>query len=66
MSETASGTVPSTGINKDKTIRYTLFFIVMILYTLPLPLPFLGWDGLTVMPIPGLDGYLFLLVIYFR
>jgi hypothetical protein len=53
-----------SGINKDKLIRYTLFFIVMGLYTLPLPIPMLGWEGVTVMPIPGLDSYLFLLVVH--
>jgi hypothetical protein len=53
-----------SGINKDKLIRYSLFFIVMALYTLPLPIPFIGWDGIKVMPVPGLDGYLFLLVIH--
>jgi hypothetical protein len=64
MSVTAASETPSSGISKDKVIRYSLFVIVMILYTLPLPLPFLGWDGLKVMPIPGLDGYLFLLVVH--
>jgi len=54
----------STGINKDKLIRYSLFFIVMGLYTLPLPIPLLGWEGIKVMPIPGLDSYLFLLVVH--
>ncbi|MEC9375841.1 MAG: hypothetical protein VYA80_05655, partial [Pseudomonadota bacterium] len=51
-------------IDLDKIIRYSLFFIVMGLYTLPLPIPFLGWEGLRVMPIPGLDSYLFLLVVH--
>jgi len=50
--------------NKDKIIRYGLFFIVMGLYTLPLPIPLLGWEGINVMPIPGLDSYLFLLVVH--
>ena len=66
MTETAAaaGSTQSSGLNKDKTIRYTLFVIVMILYTLPMPIPFIGWEGLTVMPVPGLDGYLFLLVVH--
>jgi len=55
---------PAEIINKDKLIRYTLVFIVMGLYTLPLPIPFIGWEGIKVMPIPGLDGYLFLLVVH--
>jgi len=54
----------ASGINKDKLIRYSLFFLVMGLYTLPLPIPFLGWEGVKVMPIPGLDSYLFLLVVH--
>jgi hypothetical protein len=54
----------TSGISKDKVIRYSLFFIVMGLYTLPLPIPLLGWEGVTVMPIPGLDSYLFLLVVH--
>ncbi len=62
MSEAA--TVETATINKDKVIRYSLFFIVMGLYTLPLPLPFLGWEGVKVMPVPGLDSYLFLLVVH--
>ena len=48
----------------DKLIRYSLFFIVMGLYTLPMPIPFLGWEGVKIMPIPGLDSYLFLLVVH--
>ena len=52
------------GISKDKLIRYSLFFIVMGLYTLPIPLPLLGWEGVKIMPIPGLDSYLFLLVVH--
>jgi hypothetical protein len=63
MTEAATQT-PTDSINKDKLIRYTLFFIVMGLYTLPLPIPFIGWEGIKVMPIPGLDGYLFLLVVH--
>ena len=51
-------------MTKDKIIRYSLFFIVMGLYTLPIPIPFLGWEGIKIMPIPGLDGYLFLLVVH--
>jgi len=54
----------SESVNKDKAIRYTLFVIVMVLYTLPLPIPFLGWEGVKVMPVPGLDSYLFLLVVH--
>ena len=54
----------NSGINKDKAIRYSLFVIVMVLYTLPLPIPFLGWEGVKVIPIPGLDSYLFLLVVH--
>lgn len=60
----ATAQAPAAGFNKDKAIRYSLFVIVMTLYTLPLPLPFLGWDGVKVMPIPGLDSYLFLLVVH--
>lgn len=65
MSDTAAteASVATAG-NTDKIIRYSLFFIVMALYTAPLPLPFLGWEGVTVMPIPGLDSYLFLLVVH--
>ncbi|MDP6616957.1 MAG: hypothetical protein QF790_07330, partial [Gammaproteobacteria bacterium] len=62
MNETAAAV--ATGFSKDKVIRYSLFVIFMVLYTLPIPIPALGWDGLTVMPIPGLDGYLFLLVVH--
>jgi len=47
----------------DKLIRYTLFFIVQGLYTVPLLSYFLGWD-FKVMPIPGLDGYILLLAIH--
>jgi hypothetical protein len=57
-------TANNSGMNKDKAIRYSLFVIVMVLYTLPLPIPFLGWEGVKVMPIPGLDSYLFLLVVH--
>jgi hypothetical protein len=64
MSDAAVSTSgPATG-NMDKIIRYGLFFIVMVLYTLPIPIPALGWEGVKVMPIPGLDGYLFLLVVH--
>lgn len=61
---TATAPAETGGLNKDKIIRYTLFVIVMALYTMPLPLPFLGWEGVKVMPIPGLDSYLFLLVVH--
>jgi hypothetical protein len=54
----------AAAVRKDKIIRYSLFFIVMALYTLPLPIPLLGWEGVKVMPIPGLDSYLFLLVVH--
>lgn len=65
MSDAATADSPArTGWNTDKIIRYSLFVIVMGLYTLPIPLPFLGWDGVKVMPIPGLDSYLFLLVVH--
>ena len=65
MNEAASTeTLASESISKDKLIRYSLFVIVMILYTLPMPIPFLGWEGVKVMPIPGLDSYLFLLVVH--
>jgi hypothetical protein len=57
-------TADQSGVNKDKAIRYTLFVIVMALYTLPLPIPFIGWEGVKVMPIPGLDSYIFLLVVH--
>jgi hypothetical protein len=62
----ASASAPATTSagNTDKIIRYSLFFIIMALYTAPIPIPLLGWEGLKVMPIPGLDGYLFLLVIH--
>ena len=60
----ATATANAAGFNKDKAIRYTLFFIVMGLYTAPLPIPLLGWEGVKVMPIPGLDSYLFLLVVH--
>jgi hypothetical protein len=63
MNQAAAQTAES-GINKDKAIRYSLFLIVMALYTLPMPIPFLGWEGIKVMPIPGLDSYLFLLVVH--
>ena len=63
MSE-AAAQAPSEGVNKDKIIRYSLFFIVMGLYTLPIPIPLIGWEGVKVMPIPGLDSYLFLLVVH--
>ena len=62
MNEAA--TTNTSGMNKDKAIRYSLLVIVMVLYTLPLPIPFLGWEGVKVMPIPGLDSYLFLLVVH--
>jgi hypothetical protein len=62
MNETTPNT--ATGNNKDKLIRYSLFFIVMGLYSLPMPIPLIGWEGVKVMPIPGLDGYLFLLVVH--
>ncbi len=48
----------------DKVIRYSLFCVVTLLYTLPIPLPFIGWEGVKVMPITGLDSYLFLLVVH--
>lgn len=65
MSEAAATQAQTTtGWTKDKIIRYTLFFIVMGLYTAPIPIPMLGWEGVKVMPIPGLDGYLFLLVVH--
>ena len=65
MNEAASTeTAAAASISKDKLIRYSLFVIVMILYTLPMPIPFLGWEGVKVMPIPGLDSYLFLLVVH--
>ncbi len=63
MSEAATQ-APAEGINKDKVIRYGLFFIVMGLYTLPLPIPLLGWEGVKVMPIPGLDNPVFLLAVH--
>jgi len=58
----AQGT-PNPGAS-DKIIRYSLFAVVTLLYTLPIPLPFIGWEGVKVMPIPGLDSYLFLLVVH--
>jgi hypothetical protein len=65
MSDTAATQASeATASNTDKIIRYSLFFIVMALYTAPLPIPFLGWEGVTVTPIPGLDSYLFLLVVH--
>ena len=65
MSEAAATDSAVTGgLNKDKVIRYSLFVIVMTLYTLPMPIPLLGWEGVKVMPIPGLDSYLFLLVVH--
>ncbi|MEJ2138468.1 MAG: hypothetical protein P8Y61_03285 [Gammaproteobacteria bacterium] len=65
MSEAAATDSAVTGgLNKDKVIRYSLFAIVMALYTLPMPIPLLGWEGVKVMPIPGLDSYLFLLVVH--
>ncbi|MBS93580.1 MAG: hypothetical protein CL799_03915 [Chromatiales bacterium] len=62
MNESAAAV--ATGINKDKVIRYSLFVIFMVLYTLPIPIPALGWEGWKIMPIPGLDSYLFLLVVH--
>ena len=65
MSDTAATQAgEATASNTDKIIRYSLFFIIMALYTAPLPIPFLGWEGVKVMPIPGLDSYLFLLVVH--
>jgi hypothetical protein len=60
----ATDSAVTGGLNKDKIIRYSLFVIVMTLYTLPMPIPLLGWEGVKVMPIPGLDSYLFLLVVH--
>ena len=60
----ATDSAVTGGLNKDKVIRYSLFVIVMTLYTLPMPIPLLGWEGVKVMPIPGLDSYLFLLVVH--
>ncbi|MGI9290170.1 MAG: hypothetical protein ACR2QG_02705 [Gammaproteobacteria bacterium] len=60
----STATAAATAGNNDKIIRYSLFFIVMGLYTLPMPIPLLGWDGVKIMPIPGLDSYLFLLVVH--
>jgi len=54
---------PQTGMS-DKTIRYGLFFIVMVLYTLPIPLPFIGWDGWKIMPPALIDNPVFLLVVH--
>ena len=62
MEDTAA--TQDSGLNIDKIVRYSLFFIIMALYTLPMPIPMLGWEGIKVMPIPGLDGYLFLLVVH--
>jgi hypothetical protein len=66
MQDTTStqASAADAGITTDKVVRYSLFFIIMVLYTLPLPIPFLGWEGVKVMPIPGLDSYLFLLVVH--
>jgi hypothetical protein len=64
MSDAAASAAPTEGFSKDKAIRYSLFVIVMVLYTLPIPIPFLDWPGVRVMPIPGLDSYLFLLVVH--
>ena len=65
MSDTAATQAgEATASNTDKIIRYSLFFIIMALYTLPIPIPALGWEGVKVMPIPGLDSYLFLLVVH--
>jgi len=61
---TATQDSAPAGLSTDKIVRYSLFFIIMVLYTLPIPIPMLGWDGLKVMPIPGLDSYLFLLVVH--
>ncbi len=63
---TASSTevaAPQPGM-KDKTIRYSLFFIVMLLYTLPLPLPFIGWEGWKIMAPEFLDHPVVLLAIH--
>lgn len=61
---TAAAPAAASAGTTDKLIRYSLYFLVMGLYTLPIPIPFLGWEGLKVMPIPGLDSYLFLLVVH--
>lgn len=61
---TAPAAAPASAGNTDKLIRYSLFFIVMALYTAPIPLPFIGWEGVKVMPIPGLDSYVFLLAVH--
>ncbi len=63
---TASSTevaAPQPGMT-DKAIRYSLFFIVMLLYTLPLPLPFLGWEGWKITAPGFLDNPVALLAIH--
>ena len=48
----------------DKIIRYSLFFIVMGLYTLPLPLPFIGWEGWKMQAPAFLDNPILLLAVH--
>jgi len=62
MSKDSSATeAPSSGMSKDKIIRYSLFIIVMSLYTVPLL-------GIEVMPPQWLlnwqHGAMFLLVVH--
>jgi len=60
---TVDQTAPQPGAS-DKIIRYSLFFIVMGLYTLPLPLPFIGWEGWKMMPPAMLDHPILLLAVH--
>ena len=60
---TADQAAPQPGIS-DKIIRYSLFFIVMALYTLPLPIPIIGWDGWKMMAPAFLDNPILLLAVH--
>ncbi|MBT8422562.1 MAG: hypothetical protein HKN56_11160 [Gammaproteobacteria bacterium] len=60
---TAAQTAPQPGAS-DKIIRYSLFFIVMGLYTLPLPIPLIGWEGIKFMPPAIFDHPILLLAVH--
>jgi hypothetical protein len=48
----------------DKVVRYSLFFVFMLLYTLPLPIPFIGWEGWKIGAPELIDNPVFLLAVH--
>ncbi len=59
----AETSAPQPGMT-DKVIRYGLFFVVMLGYTLPLPLPFIGWEGWKIQAPAIMDHPVFLLTVH--